>query len=87
MIPEIVAAQMVTQAGRSSGLLVRLSPEEFSRLVSRTSDQLVVVVEGDSHYHYLTSHKGVPFYTRSQNRLQLPPNAEVVIAEGMSLPD
>jgi hypothetical protein len=87
MIPGIVAGQMVAKSSRSSSLLVRVGPEEFSKLLFRIKEPLVVVVEGDSYYHYLTSHKGLPFYTESKEQLRLPAGAEVVNAEGMSIPD
>jgi len=87
MIPGIVAGQIVAQSRGSSSLLVRVGPEEFSKLLSRMKEPLVVVVEGDNYYHYLTSYKGLPFYTKSAEQLRLPGGAEVVNAEGMSIPD
>ena len=87
MIPgEIIAGQVLANQRRSS-LLVRLASDEFAKFLSRIKEPLVVVVEGDRYYHYLTSHKGLPFYTESFEPLPLPPTAEVVNAEGMSLPD
>jgi hypothetical protein len=79
-------AQRVT----ASGLLVRLEPEEFSKVLLRMKEPLVVVVEGgifSTFYHYLTSYKGLPFYTKSDQQLALPAGAEVVNAGSISLPD
>ncbi len=64
-------------------LLVSLSLEEFAKLLARMNEPLVVVVEGDRDYHYLTCHKGLPFYLKSRQRLTLPDGAEVVSAEGI----
>lgn len=81
---------MIAQANRATGLLVRLEPEEFSKVLSRMKEPMVVVVEGGiftTHYHYLTSYKGLPFYTKSDGQLQLPDGTEVVNAGSISLPD
>jgi hypothetical protein len=81
---------MNAQGVRASGLLVRLEPEEFSKVLLRMKEPLVVVVEGgifSTHYHYLTSYKGLPFYTKSDRQLQLPAGAEVINAGSISIPD
>ena len=81
---------MIAQANRATALLVRLEPEEFSKVLSRMKEPMVVVVEGGiftTHYHYLTSYKGLPFYTKSDGQLQLPDGTEVVNAGSISLPD
>jgi hypothetical protein len=87
MMPvEILAGHMLANHDVSSGMLVRVNPEEFSKLLFRIKEPLVVVVEGGKHYHYLTCHKGLPFYTESAVTLQLPAGAEIVNAEGFSIP-
>jgi hypothetical protein len=84
MVPMAIGANRVT------GLLVKLEPEEFSKLLDRAKDLLVVMVESgvfSTHYDYLTSYKGLPFYTRSKDPLKLPAGAEVVNASSILLPD
>ena len=81
---------MMVQASRANGLLVRVEPEEFSKVLFQMKEPLVVVVEGGiftTHYHYLTSYKGLPFYTKSEQQLQLPAGSEVVNAASISLPE
>jgi hypothetical protein len=81
---------MNAQGVMASGLLVRLEPEEFSKVLLRMKEPLVVVVEGgifSTHYHYLTSYKGLPFYTKSDRQLPLPADAEVINAGSISIPD
>lgn len=90
MFPGDLAGPMMVQASRVTSLLVRVEPEEFSKILFRMQEPLVVVVEGGiftTHYHYLTSYKGLPFYTKSEQQLQLPAGAEVVNAGSISIPD
>ena len=80
----------IAQATSASPLLVRLEPQEFSKILSGMKEPLVVFVEAGiftTHYNYLTSYKGMPFYTRSEQKLELPADAEVVNAESISIPD
>ena len=39
------------------------------------------------HHKYLTSYKGLAFFTKSPSPLVLPPRAEVVSAKAISIPD
>lgn len=81
---------MMVAATRVTSLLVRVEPDQFSRILLRMKEPLVVVVEGGvftTHYHYLTSYKGLPFYTKSEEALRLPAGTEVVAAEEISIPD
>ena len=90
MTPMNPGPPIIIPAQRASQLLVRVDPDEFAKIVSRMKEPLIVVVEGgvfSTHYHYLTSYKGLPFYTRSGNQLPMPPGAEVVEAEEISIPD
>jgi hypothetical protein len=90
MFPGDPGVPVMVQATRATSLLVRLEPEEFSKVLLRMKEPLVVVVEGGvftTHYHYLTNYKGLPFYTKSERQLQLPAGTEVVDAEEISIPD
>lgn len=90
MTPGQPGPPIIMQAERVTSLLVRMEPAEFSKILFRMKDPLVVIVEGgvfSTHYHYLISYKGLPFYTKSDEQLRLPPGAEVVEAEGITIPD
>ena len=83
------AAAAIAQAIKASGVLVRLDPAEFMKVVSRVPEPLVVVAEGGlftTNYQYLMGYKGLAFYTKSDEPLQLPATAEVIAAKGIWIP-
>lgn len=83
------AAAAIAQAIKASGVVVRVAPEEFSKLLNRMKDPLVVIAEGglfSTNYQYLASYKGLAFYTKSGARLPLPADVEVVSAAKIWIP-
>ena len=83
------AAAAIAQAIKASGVLVRLDPAEFLKIVGRAPDPLVVVATGGlfaKNYQYLVSHKGLAFYTKSSEPLLLPASAEVISAKSIWIP-
>lgn len=80
----------MANAVKAIGSIVKLTPEEFSRVLSQVSDSLVVTATGGvfSQWHkYLFAHKGLTFYCKSRNELMLPGGAQVIQAEKISIPD
>jgi hypothetical protein len=84
------AAAAIAQAIKASGVLVRLAPEEFSRILNRAKDPLVVTVENrswfGSKYQYLFSYKGLAFFTGSDTPVMLPAGCEIVTAKRIFIP-
>jgi hypothetical protein len=83
------AAAAIAQAIKASGVLVRLAPEEFAKILRRIPDPLVVYAEGGifgTNYQYLTSYKGLAFFTKSNEPLPLPSGSELVTARGIWIP-
>jgi hypothetical protein len=83
------AAAAIANAIKASGVLVRVTPEDFAAILRRAERPLVVASQGglfSTHYKYLTSYKGLAFYTKSPAPLVLPTGAEVVNAKGISIP-
>jgi len=83
------AAAAVANAVKASGAIVQLEPEEFLKILSRAQDPLVVMAEGGffkTRYGYLTSYKGLDFYTLSDEVLPLPAGAELVTAGRIWIP-
>jgi len=83
------AAAAIANAIKASGVLVRVEPQEFVKILARANDPLVVIAEGgllSTNYKYLTSYKGLAFFTKSDEALALPPDAEVVRARGINIP-
>ena len=82
-------AAAIAQAIKASGVLVRVTPEEFAKILNRSKDPLVVMAEGGvfrSNYQYLTSYKGLAFFTKSGQPLGLPAGAELVTSQSINIP-
>ena len=85
----VSAAGAVVQAIKGSGAIVNLAPNDFLALISRCSSPLVVMAKGkfsSTKYQYLTSYKGIAFFTKSPAPLDLPMDVERIIADKMWLP-
>jgi hypothetical protein len=83
------AAAAIANAIKASGVLINVTPEDFAAILRRAERPLVVTAEGgyfSKHYKYLTSYKGLAFYTKARSPLALPADAEVVRAGGISIP-
>ena len=77
----------IAQAIKASGAIVRMEPEEFLKVLKR--DSLVVTAKGGmikANYQYMTSYKGLAFFTKSPTPLELPGNAEVIAAKDIWMP-
>jgi len=88
-IEVIAASAAIVKANKASGSIVTLKPEEFSKLLTRAKDPLIVVTEGgifSTNYQYLMSYKGLTFFTKSNTPLQLGNGAEVVTADSIWVP-
>jgi hypothetical protein len=82
-------AAAVAQAIKASGVLVRLEPEEFMKVLAKQEAPLVVCASGgllSTSYQYLVGYKGLAFYTKSHEALPLPSRAEAVLAKSISIP-
>jgi hypothetical protein len=82
-------AVMIANATKASGVIVRVSAENFMAILGRVDAPLVVHASGgifSTRYQYLVSHKGLAFYTKSREPLQLPSGTELVNAESIWVP-
>ena len=83
------AAAAVAQAIKASGAIVQVGPEEFLRILGRQEEPLVVQATGGfftTNYQYLSSYKGLIFYTKSAYPLELPPGTELMSAKKIWIP-
>jgi hypothetical protein len=83
------AAAAIAQATKASGVIVRLEPNEFIQILLRQDAPLVVTAQGGlfaTNYQYLTSYKGLAFFTKSATPLPLPSGAEIVVAGKIWIP-
>lgn len=85
----VAAAHATAQAIKASGAIVRVEPEEFLKILGRSAEPLVISAPGgflSGGQDYLTSYKGLAFFTNSQKSLDLPEGAEVVAAQKIWIP-
>ena len=83
------AAAAIAQAIKASGVIVSVEPNEFERILARHDAPLVVAAQGGffrTKYQYLTSYKGLAFFTKSLTPLTLPSGSEVVVASRIWIP-
>ncbi len=83
------AAAAVAQAIKASGVIVRVEPDDFLGILRRQPGALVVHATGgffSTNYQYLTSYKGLAFFTKSPDPLDLPSGTEMVQARSIWIP-
>ena len=83
------AAAAISKAIKASGVIVRVEPEDFVGILKRQPGALVVHAIGgffSTNYQYLTSHKGLAFFTKAPAPLDLPPGTELVQAKAIWVP-
>jgi hypothetical protein len=80
----------MVQAVKASGAIIRVEPDAFMIILSKTRDSLVVMAVGGlikKDFRYLTSYKGLVFFTKSATQLILPGSAELVMAKEIWIPN
>jgi len=83
------AAQMIAEAIKASGAIVHVEPEDFQNILSRAESPLVVEAMGGwlkKHYRYLTAYKGLCFFAKSPEPMDLGEHVEVVSAKTIWIP-
>lgn len=86
-IAAVHAAQV--NALKAIGTVIKLAPPDFAKILRRTQRPLVVHAVGgvwSTKYLYLTSYRGLAFFTKASKPIPLPPDAEIILAEEISLP-
>lgn len=82
-------AAAVANAIKASGVLIRVEPDEFQKVLDQVDEPLVVVAESGifgTKYEYLTSWRGLAFFTKSSRAVELPGAAAVVRAKKIWIP-
>ncbi len=83
------AAAAIIQAIKASGVIVNVEPNEFLGILQRQQGPLVVHATGgffSTNYKYLTSYKGLAFFTKAAAPLNLPSGTELVQAKSIWVP-
>jgi hypothetical protein len=83
------AAAAIAQAIKASGVLIKVEPDSFSTIISKSESPLIVMAEGgvfNKYFQYLTSYKGLAFYTKSPQQIQFPNRTELIYAQKIWIP-
>jgi hypothetical protein len=83
------AAAAIAQAIKASGVLIKVEEEAFQTIISKSESPLVVMAEGgvfNKNYQYLTSYKGLAFYTKTTDHVQFPNKTELIYAQKIWIP-
>lgn len=83
------AAAAIAQAIAASGVVVRLQPDEFLKLLRLMKEPLIVTGKGgflQRGFQYMVSYKGLAFFTKSRDPLSLPVDAEIINAKSIWVP-
>ena len=83
------ATAAIAEASKASGVIVRVNPNDFLAILGRQAEPLVVHATGGiltTNYQYLTSYKGLAFFTQSSNPIEFSASAELVHAEKIWIP-
>jgi ABC-type transport system substrate-binding protein len=83
------AAAAIAEAIKASGAIVRVEPNDFMTILQRLDNPLIVHTTGgffSTNYQYLTSYKGLVFYTKSPIPLTLSTRVEIVKAKKIWIP-
>ena len=83
------ASAAIAQAIKASGEIVRVEPRDFLHILEQQKAPLVVHATGgffSTSYQYLTSYKGLAFFTKSATPMNLPRDTELVQAQKIWIP-
>jgi hypothetical protein len=83
------AAAAIAEAIKASGVIVSVKPGDFLKILKKEEGLLVVHAEGGifkTNYQYLTSYKGLAFFSKSDTPLKLPRDTELVRAKKIWIP-
>ena len=82
-------AAAIANAIKASGVVVRVSPPDFENILKRSEKPLVIFATGgflSTNYQYLTSYKGLAFFTKSPSPMELSPKIELILANKIWMP-
>ena len=83
------AVAVIAQAIKASGAIVSVEPNDFESIANRADSPLIVCATGglfSTKYQYLTSYKGLAFFTKANMPLSLKSSAEIVEAKRIWIP-
>lgn len=85
----VAMTSVLANANRVIGAVVRVEREAFETILHHAPEPVLVHAPAGlfgSAHQYVTSYRGLTFYTKCSERLRIPPQAEVIEAKSMSIP-
>lgn len=89
VIAGAAAAAAIANAIKASGAIVRVENGDFLTIIERAEKPLVVMKLKSfwsPSYKYISSHKGLAFFTKSAEPLRLPNDVELIMAKSINIP-
>ena len=83
------AAAAIAQAIKASGVIVRVSQEDFESILNKSEKPLVICATGgfiSTNYQYMTSYKGFAFFTKCPAPLDFSTKVETITANKIWIP-
>ena len=83
------AAAAIAQAIKASGVIVRVSPDDFENILRKSERPLVICSTGgfiSKNFQYMTSYKGFAFFTKCPAPLMFSPKVEIIVAAKIWIP-
>ncbi len=82
------AAAAIAEALKAMGPIICVEPQDFLGILERAEKPLVVQSPSGflTKYKYLTSYKGLTFFTKSKEPLLIPASIETITARKIVLP-
>jgi len=86
MVTSVAGA--MTEALKAIGAIVCVEPQEFLNILERIEKPLIVHAPSGflTKYKYLTSYKGLTFFTKSKEALLIPASVEIITAKKIAIP-
>jgi hypothetical protein len=84
------AMAAIAQAIKASGAIVRVTPDNFIKILGKVNKPLVVFAKGGifkPNYQYITAYKGLIFFTKSEKELMIAGDAEIISSKSIWVPD
>jgi hypothetical protein len=82
-------AAAIANAAKAVGVICKVEPQDFVNIVRRVDKPLVVCAEGgffSKNFQYLTSYKGLAFFTKSPEPIQFGSDTELITAGKIWIP-
>ena len=82
-------AAAIANAIKAAGAIVQVEPDTFANFLRKVEKPLIIYTQGgffSTNHQYLTSYKGLVFYTKSREQIDLPRSVEIVVAKKIWIP-